>query len=318
MRLLLFLTLIYIFLFTFLHTKVISIQHYPYLLHPNIHRSFHTPIPIHSYTVIFLNLSSIYLLYIHYLNQKLIITIKRLITKLARISGIIKTQIISFVEGIVNKNTDTFIKKPHVHDYILDLLDNLKPLEKTRNTYKLLRVRCNRTKALSASILCILMSVVHTNCICILHCHSVTFRCHEQQYIIHNLSEVSTSYITIEIDNNSITKHTMTQKRWFTFMILFQASLIIYIQAKDYYAVSYKACSEVVGSFTATSLTEVYQKCNLKTWLECPAAAILDRYVTVTHLTQNLRQSDVTSHINCSSLHKSEYVRAILVLAVSL
>ncbi|KAG1714464.1 hypothetical protein GQR58_001410 [Nymphon striatum] len=76
-----------------------------------------------------------------------IITIKRLIRKLARISGINKTQIISFVEGIVNKNTDTFIKKPHVHDYILGLLDNLKPLEKLRNTHKLPRVRCNRTKA---------------------------------------------------------------------------------------------------------------------------------------------------------------------------
>ncbi|KAG1673584.1 Anoctamin-7 [Nymphon striatum] len=79
-------------------------------------------------------------IYIHFLNQKSIITIKRLIRKLARISGINKTQIISFVEGIVNKNTDTFIKKPHVHDYILDLLDNLKPLEKLRNTHKLPRM----------------------------------------------------------------------------------------------------------------------------------------------------------------------------------
>ncbi|KAG1660794.1 hypothetical protein GQR58_021865 [Nymphon striatum] len=54
------------------------------------------------------------------------------------------------------------------------------------------------------------------------------------------------------------------------------------------------------------------------TILDIRAAAILDRYVTVTQLTQKLRQSDVTSQTNCSSLHKSEYARTIFVLAVSL
>ncbi|KAG1683725.1 hypothetical protein GQR58_009783 [Nymphon striatum] len=54
------------------------------------------------------------------------------------------------------------------------------------------------------------------------------------------------------------------------------------------------------------------------TILDIRAAAILDRYVTVTQLTQKLRQSDVTSQTNCPSLHKSEYARAIFVLAVSL
>ncbi|KAG1709810.1 hypothetical protein GQR58_002772 [Nymphon striatum] len=74
--------------------------------------------------------------------------------------------------------------------------------------------------------------------------------------------------------------------------------------------VSNKSEYFVIKLFNYRYPVEKIGKCPTQYGKEDPrAAAVLNRYVTVTQLTQKLRQSDVTSQTNCSSLHKSEYAR---------
>ncbi|KAG1709808.1 hypothetical protein GQR58_002772 [Nymphon striatum] len=78
--------------------------------------------------------------------------------------------------------------------------------------------------------------------------------------------------------------------------------------------VSNKSEYFVIKLFNYRYPVEKIGKCPTQYGKEDPrAAAVLNRYVTVTQLTQKLRQSDVTSQTNCSSLHKSEYARVIFV-----